>query len=1105
MNKRFSTLMAGALLASVFATNVGAQTTPVTAATFDKDTYYLIGDGATTGFLKAAKYKPADTEFTVLAKDGIKQADWAVTTEADKQLAMWKMEAVVTNGAITGVKLKNKVTGAYLTLKDDAPIDLDAPGWSDADMIVNTFTWFSDANANGKFDASELNAAGIKMTINGVKLSTGPVTALAAVAGVTDVQLYAIDDVEMPIASMNAYLGNGFILNAKTANGSIIETEANGLFDKRLTAITIQLDNSAADITGVSADEKAVVNAVKKMLNNTGATDGKIDQASTESKTFFFLSDKGGLDIYAKATGGEYTITDLAGVKEITSLFKAATMVAVDKVKNESTSSTVKGYGYKYTTVTGDALLGADNTNKNIPVDNAWFAVKYNLQDGSAATVDKLIITTAAKFPGTDGKVNVSQEVRPQVSTIADKSYLITVNSDNTQVGTWARIGFGGSNEVDYSAFKGKAFSITVADKKNLGSAAAPKYLTGKTIHPEASKWDDAADFMAVRPEGQWVVTYNKDNKKYALNNRETAESIDLGTTKIYKVEGTEDQFYFTSGITVNTEKADTLTFTAQTLVPARLSGYANGANDEMFTRENLASTAYMLGVKNSPSDKPVFIQSSGVHNNTLTVNVKEDEGLAFYLVPQDTTAYGINESTKKYFEAIEANAVDSLRQIQYVLQERKTKRFVKFGDKGELILDNLLTEKTAQKFFLKEKEDGQYILSPNGDDKIYVNVGSGLLHNESDIYKKDIADEFGLYVSEQPKYADILKEVKADSDTTLVNINLTSVQNMVGNSAYMLTSDDANFLVEGVPSKGLKAQGGLEYDSVRFSILVDTAYVNRTGNTMPLYYLAMNGAERKVGSSKLHPEDTDANGHKIECTHIVNTDTVYGKYLFAMYDSIVYAADKNIKKEDYCYHYTNTEHFARMRFVDAKHIADTMIIASGVAPKDTLKPAVVTTTTPAFAQNEWMKGFAVSKDLQNSHFNYNELNNDNFGLFAFEINPDNNKEYAIYNPASGLYIAYLNGNVVLARQASYYTTTSSATGDVVANEGVEVSDVKVIAGNGNVQIANAQGKKVVISNILGQIIANTVITSDNAVIAAPQGVVVVAVEGEDAVKAIVK
>ena len=73
------------------------------------------------------------------------------------------------------------------------------------------------------------------------------------------------------------------------------------------------------------------------------------------------------------------------------------------------------------------------------------------------------------------------------------------------------------------------------------------------------------------------------------------------------------------------------------------------------------------------------------------------------------------------------------------------------------------------------------------------------------------------------------------------------------------------------------------------------------------------------------------------------------------------------------------------------------------------------------------------------------------------------------------------------------------------ANEGIATSEVKVIAGEGNVTIAGAAGKKVVISNILGQVVANTVISSDNATIAAPAGVVVVAVEGEAAVKAIVK
>ena len=86
---------------------------------------------------------------------------------------------------------------------------------------------------------------------------------------------------------------------------------------------------------------------------------------------------------------------------------------------------------------------------------------------------------------------------------------------------------------------------------------------------------------------------------------------------------------------------------------------------------------------------------------------------------------------------------------------------------------------------------------------------------------------------------------------------------------------------------------------------------------------------------------------------------------------------------------------------------------------------------------------------------------------------------------------------VVDARAASYSSAVSSSRSSLWY--------VKVIASEGQVEITGAAGKKVVISNILGQPVANTVLTSDNAVIAAPQGVVVVAVEGEEAVKAIIK
>lgn len=129
-------------------------------------------------------------------------------------------------------------------------------------------------------------------------------------------------------------------------------------------------------------------------------------------------------------------------------------------------------------------------------------------------------------------------------------------------------------------------------------------------------------------------------------------------------------------------------------------------------------------------------------------------------------------------------------------------------------------------------------------------------------------------------------------------------------------------------------------------------------------------------------------------------------------------------------------------------------------------------------------------------------------GLKAFQFgiclaDEDVEGEYIVYNGSK--YVYALNGKFGLTSDPQKAMVFTLGDETPTANEGVEVSEVKVIAGEGNVMIAGAQGKKVVISNILGQVVANTVIASDNATIAAPAGVVVVAVEGEAAVKAIVK
>lgn len=77
--------------------------------------------------------------------------------------------------------------------------------------------------------------------------------------------------------------------------------------------------------------------------------------------------------------------------------------------------------------------------------------------------------------------------------------------------------------------------------------------------------------------------------------------------------------------------------------------------------------------------------------------------------------------------------------------------------------------------------------------------------------------------------------------------------------------------------------------------------------------------------------------------------------------------------------------------------------------------------------------------------------------------------------------------------------------GPSVGNESINTTAVRVVGGEGKVTILNAAGKTVTVSNVLGQTVATTVLSSDNETIDAPAGIVVVAIESETAVKAVVK
>ena len=287
------------------------------------------------------------------------------------------------------------------------------------------------------------------------------------------------------------------------------------------------------------------------------------------------------------------------------------------------------------------------------------------------------------------------------------------------------------------------------------------------------------------------------------------------------------------------------------------------------------------------------------------------------------------------------------------------------------------------------------------------------------------------------------------ESSVTESYLNVTDAPK---NVTISLMGDEASKVTAVKPFAVIK-RTGLELKAAAtdndFVLGLDTAYVNRPNNYRYAYYITKPVDTAKVGSF-----DTKA-------------------YMVSYADS---TSNETVK-------YTQ-DGLTRIGFVHANRVEfgnnDSLAIAK---PKAVAKDTINIADKKGITNATW--AFAIDED--------------NEGYYRIESIP-------AANPTAKTYVSYLNGVLVLGNkgQAQLFAindTDMKPTG----NEVISTSDVTVIAAEGSVQIIGAAGKKVVITNILGQTVANTVISSDNATIAAPAGVVVVAIEGEEAVKAIVK
>ena len=303
------------------------------------------------------------------------------------------------------------------------------------------------------------------------------------------------------------------------------------------------------------------------------------------------------------------------------------------------------------------------------------------------------------------------------------------------------------------------------------------------------------------------------------------------------------------------------------------------------------------------------------------------------------------------------------------------------------------------------------------------------------------------------------------------------------------------------------------ESETRSYTMFVDTAYV-RNNTRMPQYLI---GVKPEVVEGDTLLCDASTHQHKtpeeaLACEHtIVRPSFVRAMYLFNAQDSI------DAKNYDYqgkaAY---GADKYTRLAFKDAVHAMDTLYI---------LNPGVTTEQLiEANFKNDDLFANKIALD-NNKHknvvFQFRLLDEqDNRFLIESEAEKDGKAvlnselDHVCIAPNVGGWLKIQNGVPVIARdltfneassQADVFDVTDEILYDAVDNEEIAVEGVSVVAGDGQITIMGAAGKNVTITNILGKVVASQVIASDNATIAVPAGIVAVTVEGEAAVKAIVK
>ena len=587
-------------------------------------------------------------------------------------------------------------------------------------------------------------------------------------------------------------------------------------------------------------------------------------------------------------------------------------------------------------------------------------------------------------------------------------------------------------------------------------------------------------------PAAQWVIK-KAASGLVSIKNRENGKVLE--TAAIGKLEnvqlyaGATDEQVFVYG-------KDTLKLTqiiGDAAVKDSLMGYYYSKPEALKYKKFALNYFHALNADKCVAmneDSTLFVDPEG-NQLFFVIEPTTEKPVEYYAGEKENKAVVV-KNLKRYAYRVYASAANAIAKgdTLFVVEEKGALRLQKTKPENAAkfhVMEYNVQEVNAE---TKAKETKTYyaFFDASNAYKMGVNDRLSTMPLTAEKLTEERTSTFAMVGEPAPEYRRLGETIKGDNFTDLTTD--TAKFYVSRNDVRYLYENSANSIAGTGKEEGLKWLG--EVNSTQFTgdkaknlgIFVDTAYVR--GNTpMPQYMLALRPQFGKFIDCPVDPS------HPSHYVHQVKAD-----YLVALVDSVAAYNGKDALKFQF-------EEATRLAFVPAIHHEDTLLILSS---KYTGNNNQIEKDKAATYAGKDSIQLGNDKVLNAATFAFRLVDrNSDTGDFYIETVKDANKQPQYIRLENG--VPVLTNDLVKAERFNISRTDESP----VANEGISTGEVSVIAGNGIVTIKGAAGKTVAISNVLGQTIANTVLSSDNAEIAAPAGVVVVAVEGEAAVKAIVK